>query len=98
MRKSLLVQLYLNMAAAYVNLHHYKLAEQVINDGLALSDRVSQLYFRKAQCIGLCKNSSLEQLYLARTLIEKAIQMRPTEKIFSTANTNILKMLNLHDS
>lgn len=63
MRKSLLVQLYLNMASAYINLHHYKLAEQVVNDGLALSDRVSQLYFRKAQCIGLCKNSTLEQLY-----------------------------------
>lgn len=63
MRKSLLVQLYLNMAAAYINLHHYKLAEQVINDGFNLSDRVSQLFFRKAQCIGLCKNSTLEQLY-----------------------------------
>lgn len=24
--------------------------------------------------------------------------MRPNEKIFSTANANILKMLNLHDS
>ena len=24
--------------------------------------------------------------------------MRPNEKIFSTANKNILKMLNLHDS
>jgi hypothetical protein len=33
MRKSLLVQIYLNMAAAYINLHHYKLAEQVIDDG-----------------------------------------------------------------
>ena len=59
MRKSLLVQLYLNMAAAYINLHHYRLAEQVIDDGLALSDRVSQLYFRKAQTILLCKNSTL---------------------------------------
>jgi hypothetical protein len=59
MRKSLLVQIYLNMAAAYINLHHYKLAEQVIDDGLALSDRVSQLYFRKAQCIVLCRNSTL---------------------------------------
>jgi hypothetical protein len=98
MRKSLLVQLYLNMAAAYINLHHYKLAEQVIEDGLTLSDRVSQLYFRKAQSIGLCKNSSLDRLRLARSMAEKAIEMRPTEKIFSTANTNILKMLNLHDS
>lgn len=98
MRKSLLVQLYLNMAAAYIQLHHYRLAEQVIDDGLALSDRVSQLYFRKAQAIALCKNSTLERLRLARSLAERALEMRPTEKIFSTANANILKMLNLHDS
>lgn len=98
MRKSLLVQLYLNMAAAYINLHHYKLAEQVLDDGLILSDRVSQLYFRKAQSIGLCKNSSIERLHFARSLIQKALEMRPNEKIFSTANANILKMLNLHDS
>jgi hypothetical protein len=65
------------MAAAYVNLHHYNLAEQVTNDGLILSDRVSQLYFRKAQSIGLCKNSSLERLYLARSLAQKAVEMRP---------------------
>ena len=63
MRKSLLVQLYLNMAAAYINLHHYSIAEQIVNDGLELSDRVSQLYFRKAQTIGLCKSSTLEKLY-----------------------------------
>ena len=29
MRKSLLVQIYLNMAAVYINLHHYSLAEKV---------------------------------------------------------------------
>lgn len=73
MRKSLLVQLYLNMAAAYINLHHYSLAERIINDGLELSDRVSQLYFRKAQSIGLSKSSTLEKLYQAKLLAEKAI-------------------------
>lgn len=63
-----------------------------------MSDRVSQLYFRKAQAIALCKNSSPERLRQAVALVEKAIEMRPNEKIFSTANANILKMLNLHDS
>lgn len=62
MRKSLLVQVYLNMAAAYINLNHYSLAETVINDGLQLSDKVSQLYFRKAQSIALCRDSSIERL------------------------------------
>jgi hypothetical protein len=77
MRKSYLVQLCLNMAAAYANLRHQDLAEQVANYGLLLSDRVSQLYFRKAQSIGLCKNSSLERLQLARSLAQKAVEMRP---------------------
>lgn len=58
MRKSLLVQVYLNMAAAYINLHHYSLAESVINDGLTLSENVSQLYFRKCQSIAYNKASS----------------------------------------
>ena len=58
MRKSLLVQIYLNMAAAYIHTHHYQLAQQVCDDGLLLSDKVSQLYFRKAQAISLRKDSS----------------------------------------
>jgi hypothetical protein len=78
MRKSLLVQLYLNMAAAYIQLHHYKLAERVADDGLTLSDRVSQLYFRKAQSIALNKSSNLEKLLMAKGLIERALEMRPT--------------------
>jgi hypothetical protein len=31
-------------------------------------------------------------------LINKAIEMRPQEKIFTTVNANILKMLNLQDA
>lgn len=98
MRKSLLVQIYLNMAAAYMQLHHYSLAEQAIKDGLALSDKVSQLYFRLAQSIALRMDSSSQRMLEAKELIEKALTMRPHEKIFSTANANILKMLNLHDA
>ena len=37
MQKSLLLQVYMNMAAAYMNLNHFTLAEQVTNDALALS-------------------------------------------------------------
>lgn len=59
MRKSLLIQAYLNMCAAYINTHHYLLAERVCDDGFTLSDNVSQLYFRKAQALSLNKDSSL---------------------------------------
>jgi tetratricopeptide (TPR) repeat protein len=98
MRKSLLIQVYLNMCAAYIQTHHYSLAEQVCNDGLALSDKVSQLYFRKAQVLALRKDCSREQLQLAHKCISIAIEKRASEKIFSTANNNILKMLNLHNA
>ena len=60
MRKSLLIQIYLNMCAAYINTHHFTLAEKVCNDGLALSEKVSQLYFRKAQALALRKDASIK--------------------------------------
>jgi len=62
MRKSLLVQIYLNMAAAYVNTHHYDLAVRVCEDGLMLSEKVSQLYFRKAQGLALRRDGTVELL------------------------------------
>lgn len=98
MRKSLLCQIYLNMAAAYIRVHHYSLAERVCNDGLTLTDKVSQLYFRKAQALVLRKDCSADQLTEAQKCIKIALEKRSTEKIFATANQNILKMLNIHDS
>ena len=98
MRKSLLIQIYLNMCAAYIQTHHYSLALQTCEDGLALSDNVSQLYFRKAQAIALDLSSSSEQLNTALSCAQIAIEKRANEKIFSTANANILKMLNLQDA
>lgn len=77
MRKSLLVQIYLNMASAYMNLDHFDLAESVMNDALALTDRVSQVYLKKAQSLIQRKDSSLDQLKLAKSYAEKAIQMKP---------------------
>lgn len=86
MRKSLLIQVYLNMCAAYIQTHHYSLAVQICNDGLALSENVSQLYFRKAQALALRKDASLEQLKQAQECIAFAIEKRGSEKIFTTAN------------
>jgi hypothetical protein len=57
MRKSLLIQLYLNMAAAYLKLNNFSLANQVLDDAFILSDKVSQVYLRKAQ-VALCNKSS----------------------------------------
>ncbi len=51
MRRSLMLQLLINMAAAYLKLNHYNVAMQCIDDCLTLSDKVSQVYLRKAQII-----------------------------------------------
>jgi tetratricopeptide (TPR) repeat protein len=77
MRKSLLVQIYLNMAAAYIQTHHYYLAEKLCDEALELTDQVSQLYFRKAQAIALRKDATIEDVTQAQQLINKALQMRP---------------------
>ena len=98
MHKSLLLQVYMNMAAAYMNLNHFSLAEQVTNDALELSEKVSQTYLRKAQSLVLRKDCTLTQAREAWKLIKKAIEMKPNEKIYSDANANILKMLNLGDA
>lgn len=98
MRNSLLIQIYLNMAAAYIHLNNFSLALQAVEDGFKLSEKVSQLYLRKAQAICFDKSSDLEMLELAKVCIEKAIGMRGEEKIFQNTNKNILKMVNIHDA
>jgi hypothetical protein len=60
MRKSLLIQVYLNMAAAYIKLNHFSLANEVLNDACELSDKVSQIYMRKAQVALSNKSSTLQ--------------------------------------
>lgn len=74
MRKSLMVQIYLNMAAAYMKLHHFSLAIQCCNDASSLTDRVSQILFRRAQAIVLNKTSTVTDLQEAHQLIQQAIQ------------------------
>lgn len=78
MRKSLLVQIYLNMAAAYIQTHHYYLAENICDDALQLTDRVSQLHFRKAQALALRNDATIDKVMHAQQLIEQALQMRPS--------------------
>jgi hypothetical protein len=85
------------MASAYMNLNHFSLAERVIDDAFELTDRVSQAYLRKAQCLILRKDCTLSQAQEAKKMITKALEMKPNEKIFSQSNANILKMLNLAD-
>lgn len=59
MRKSLLIQLYLNMAATYINLNNFDVAHEILDDALQISDKVSQVYLRKAQATLLNKGAAL---------------------------------------
>ena len=61
MHKSLLVQIYLNMAATYIKLNNFSLAKRVCNDALELTGKVSQVYLRKAQSIILNKGCTLDE-------------------------------------
>lgn len=97
MRKSLMVQVYMNMAAAYIKLSHYSLARQCCDDARRLSDKMSQILMRKAQALSLNKSASPADLEEALRLIDQALINKTTEKIFTEVNKNILKMLNLQD-
>lgn len=50
------------MAATYIKLNHYSLANQALDDAFALSDKVSQIYLRKAQVALSNRSSSLSEL------------------------------------
>lgn len=74
MRKSLLVQIYLNMAAAYIKLNHFSLAKRVLDDaGQLCEDKVSQIFLRKAQMALSNKSSSLDELKKGLDNIMRAI-------------------------
>ena len=62
MRKSLMVQILLNLAASYIMLNNYYLAYSCCSEAEALTDKMSQIQFRKAQCILLNQSSTLEKL------------------------------------
>lgn len=99
MRKSFLVQIYINMAAAYIKMRHYKLAVQCCIDAEAITDKVSQILLRKAQALALNKSAKREELNEALQIIDKAITNKPNERVFNgSTNQNILRILNLLDA
>ncbi len=47
--KSLLLTIYLNMSIVYMHLKNFNLALQVLKDAFEISDKNSQVYFRRSQ-------------------------------------------------
>ena len=59
MRKSLLVQILLNMAASYIMLNNYSVGYTCCAEAELLTDKMSQIQFRKAQTLVLNRSASL---------------------------------------
>ena len=99
------------MACCYMQLSHFRLALQALEDAFEISDKNSQLLFRRAQVKKIDdfsiififkarlfnKDSNLTELALAKKDIELAIEMRRYEKIFQ-AEPGILKILNISNA
>lgn len=66
MRKSLMVQILLNLASSYIMLSNYSLAYVCCSEAEMLTEKMSQIQYRKAQSIVYNKSASLEKLQEAK--------------------------------
>jgi len=94
MRMSMLINIYLALACAYLKLNHYSAAILAIEEGLKLNPANSQLYFRRSQARVYNKSATLEDLLKAKEDIEKAIEVKHYEKLFQQ-EPGILKIMNV---
>ena len=84
MRNSMLLTIYLNMSAAYIQTNHYTLALQVLDEAETAAGKAgSQIHYRRSQAITSNLASSLEELRYAKECIEQALKIKPYEKLFS---------------
>jgi len=97
MRTSMLVNIYLALACAYLKLNHYSMAITALDEGIKLNGMTSQLFFRRSQARAYNKSATLEDLLKAKEDIEKAIEMKHYEKLFQQ-EPGILKILNVHNA
>ena len=98
MRNSMLLTIYLNMSAAYIQANHYTLALHVLDDAEKASGKAgSQTQYRRSQAITSNLSSSLEDLKKAKEYIEHAIKIKPYEKLF-TSQKGIQKILNIENA
>ena len=72
MRNSILLTIYLNMSAAYIQANHYTLALQVLDEAEnACGGKAgSQIYYRRSQAITSNLASTLDDLRKAKEYIE----------------------------
>ncbi|EGR30496.1 hypothetical protein IMG5_130470 [Ichthyophthirius multifiliis] len=96
MRQSMLMTIYMSLAVAYMKCFYFKMAQVALDDALKITQKSSQIYFRKSQCVAYNKFSDLKELEQAKKDIEQAIEMKQYEKIFQQEQ-GILRIMNLLD-
>ena len=95
MRNSMLMTLYLNMSAAYIQSNHYTLALQVLDDAeKCLGKPGSQILYRKSQAITSNMASTLDDLKRAKEYIELGLKIVPEMRLDKKA-PKLLMILNL---
>jgi len=97
MRNSMLLSIYLAIACCYLQLNHYTAAVSALEEGIKLTGANSQLYFRRSQARAFNKGATLEDLNKAKEDIEKAIEVRHTEKLFQQ-EAGLLRIMNVHNA
>lgn len=92
--KACVVYLLMNLASAYMELRHYSDAIDCFDECLVYAeDKVPDVFFRRSQARTYNKNSSDEDLNLAREDIERAIGLKD-EKIYHEHKEKLVAILN----
>ena len=82
MRQSMLMTIYMSLAIAYMKCYHFKLAQIALDDAYKITQKSSQILFRRSQAISYNKYTDLKDLESAKKDIETAMEMKRFEKIF----------------
>jgi len=66
LRNSMLLNIYMNLASVFMKLNYFKLAEQALSDAMKITDKNSQILFRRSQALSYNKWASLKELEQAK--------------------------------
>ncbi|EAS06282.3 transmembrane protein, putative (macronuclear) [Tetrahymena thermophila SB210] len=96
MRQSMLMTIYMSLAVAYMKCFYFKMAQIALDDAYKITQKSSQILFRRSQAVAYNKFSTIKELEDAKKDIETAIEMKRFEKIFQQEQ-GILRIMNLSD-
>ncbi len=96
MGDSMLFQVYLSLATAYMRMHHFRLARTACQDALRLR-KVSLAYFRLSQAITLDLSSTPSELEESLEMARESLKLVEEEPLFKESGP-MLALLGLGDA